>query len=204
MRSRAEHAPNRACGFVHLLWGVVTLYVGVRAAHLFLFPRAGKEIMETACPNCNSSNTMRLAIAYQTGTSTGTFQGLGTDIGGDVGGFGGLTSKQTLFAKQASPPSKPPSHPAGLILFGLGALCAFFACAYYSGEFAFDPSKIWIVVLIAGVIFLLIGTIILVEDHQKKKSMHELALMHWARQWICLKCGSKFKPKKLDFSDQST
>jgi hypothetical protein len=99
--------------------------------------------MKIKCPNCDSENTAKCSVAYQTGTSTGSFGGIGVDLQGDVGGFGGITSSQTLFAQTVSPPKAPSSSPVGMVLLIIGGALIFFSLAYYSGVFAFDRSRIW-------------------------------------------------------------
>jgi hypothetical protein len=52
--------PKRACGLVHLIWGVVTLCAGVLAARLFHFRNARKEnmsafIIKKTCEHCGGS-----------------------------------------------------------------------------------------------------------------------------------------------------
>lgn len=152
--------------------------------------------MQNSCPHCSSANTVRLAVAYQTGTSTGMFAGLGAD-GGNTIGLGGLTSKQTLFAQQAAPPKQPPSSLPGRVTLAIGLIAILLPWAY-----GFNPAMSYITWGI-GVVMLIISAIILIEDHRGKKQLHEYLLVQWARQWVCLQCGARFEPKKLDFSEES-
>lgn len=154
--------------------------------------------MKNKCPNCDSENTVKCSVVYQTGTTTGSFGGIGVDLQGDVGGFGGITSSQTLLAQTVSPPKAPSSSPVGMVLLIIGGALIFFSLAYYSVIFAFDRSRIWGFVLIIGVLIVTCGLVVLSIDHSSKAKLHSFALIKWGRQWVCLRCGTRFEPRLDD------
>jgi hypothetical protein len=151
--------------------------------------------MKNKCPSCDSENTIKSSVAYQAGTSTGSFGGIGIDLQGDIGSFGGINSSQTLFAQSVSPPKAPGSNPLGLVLLIIGGLSVVLGIGYYQDP---DTHKKWLCVLgiIFGVLFLIIGIIQLLIDHGRKRNYHEFILTKWASEWVCLRCGTKFEPRK--------
>jgi len=151
--------------------------------------------VNTKCPHCDSDNTRRVSVIYQTGTSVGSFGGIGVSLDGDVGSFGGISASQTLFARNFQPPARPSSNPIGLIVLTLGCGFVFASFAYYSGAFDFKPSQGWILVAVIGVLLLGAAMIILIADYDKKNRTHHSALKRWAHQWVCLRCGNRFNPE---------
>ena len=144
------------------------------------------------CPSCDSENTVKCFVAYQAGTNTGSFGGLGIDLQGDIGGFGGISSSQTLLAQSVSPPKAPGSNPLGLILLAGGVLAIILGIAYYND---LETHNKFMCVLIAclGFLSLLASIYILFIDHARLMKAHKRDLENWARQWVCLRCGTKFE-----------
>jgi DNA-directed RNA polymerase subunit RPC12/RpoP len=160
-----------------------------------------KAQMKIKCPSCDSEDTIRCSVAYQTGTTTGSFGGIGVDLQGDIGGFGGISSSQTLFAQSVSPPKAPASNPFALILLIVGGLSTLLGFAYYNDP---DTHKKWICVLMVciGILLLIIGIYILFVDHPRKMNFYNFTLIQWERQWVCLRCGTKFETRKpIEFID---
>jgi hypothetical protein len=161
--------------------------------------------MKTKCPSCDSENTTKCSVAYQTGTSTGSFGGIGIDLQGDIGGFGGVSSSQTLFAQSLSPPKVPNSNPLGLILLGIGGLTVLLLVlqAGLSDDSDAHNNGISILITIVGILLIIMGIFMLSTDHMRKLNLHNVALIKWERQWICMRCGTKFEPKKSDDFESS-
>jgi uncharacterized protein involved in exopolysaccharide biosynthesis len=128
---------------------------------------------------------------------------LGIDLQGDIGGFRGVNSSQTLLAQNVSPPQAAGSNPLGLILLIVGGLFIIFGVGgiFFRDDFVEtkDQTKWQFFFAVLGTLFGLTLSItaayILHTDGKRKKSYYEFALLKWSRQWVCLRCGTRFEPE---------
>ena len=132
-------------------------------------------------------------MAYQAGTTTGSFGGLGVDLQGDIGGFGGVSSSQTLFAQSVSPPKAPGSNPVGFIFLTVGALATILGIAYYQDPETHNKFGCVLATCI-GILCLIASIYILFIDHARLVRAHKRDVEEWTRQWVCMRCGTRFEP----------
>ena len=100
-----------------------------------------------ACTQCGSSETQRVSLAYELGTSSGWQAGVGVGASRGTGIIGGLTggvgASSTELAKRLAPPSEPeaPEDPQGCGWFALVAMLGFlgFAAIILFIEIGFYP-----------------------------------------------------------------
>ncbi len=157
-----------------------------------------------ACPNCNSDDTSTLKMVWMSGTSdiqskmTGVGVGVtghGLGIGAGVGKTKG-TSK-TLLSQAAQPPL-PPKYTEALVvalLAGLGV--AFFLFMGLLSDASSDGEigvvYEWTIMIAASAVAVAVYKVTSKSNANSKKA-YENRLAEYERQWICLRCGSKFKP----------
>lgn len=146
------------------------------------------------CPSCDSENTIKSQVAYQSGTSTGSFGGIGVDLQGDVGGFGGVSSSQTLFAQSVSPPTARGNNPRGLIGLIVGGILTIFSLGFYHNASGSSIKAVCVLLICAGILCLIGSLYFCFTDHALVMKAHKRDLEKWARQWVCLRCGTKFEP----------
>ena len=135
------------------------------------------------CPKCESENTQRLEVAYQSGTqnisTASNSAGLGFS-GGRIGIAGGVskTSGQTqsALAVACSPPVMKPTKPLKWAIAGSGALILW------------GISMHWVVPLI-GVALAVLNVRRLRSHSQFNSTEWPQLYQHWAESWICHKCG---------------
>jgi len=150
--------------------------------------------LDAQCPRCNSENTVKCAMAWQSGTTTSSFSGLGIDLGGDVGGFGGLTKSTTMLAATVAPPSKKPIN-VFLILLLIVMGLVFLGCV---GSLADeDNDSKWSCVF--GAIFCLgfigFSFFALAKDSKRRESVYNSQMHIYLRQWVCMRCGTIYEPR---------
>jgi hypothetical protein len=88
------------------------------------------------CPNCNSPDTRKFSVIYQSGTAIGDFSGgvIGTSRQGLSGGvFLGGTRNQTLLAHRVTPPCAVGNAPGCFVSLFTAFSTLFFIFALLSG-----------------------------------------------------------------------
>jgi hypothetical protein len=146
------------------------------------------------CPSCDSEDTIKCSVAYETGTTSGSFGGIGINLHGDIGSFSGRKRSQTLFAKSVSPPERTgDTSQVAIALLVVGALAAILGIGYYN-----DPDThaktICILITCAGFLCLAAAIYRLYVDHARMMEAHRRDMVQWARQWVCMRCGIRFEP----------
>jgi hypothetical protein len=132
------------------------------------------------CPKCNSSDTRKFSILYQSGTTLGDFTGGG--IGGSSSGLGGgifsgNSKNQTLLAQRVAPPKEDSNLPA---VTWIAAIVGFivtlpFGCGFGITAFA--------------VVFIGLGLVLAIGNSGDSLSARR---KRWENSWLCMKCGHGF------------
>jgi hypothetical protein len=140
------------------------------------------------CPKCQSENTQRLQVAYESGTSNIDTHSktVGGGLGGtSLGGGAAYTNttgvSQTRMAERASPPEKKGTAIA------VGAAIVFSLPAYL---FLSNGSFMW------GILFLslIAGAVWLAKEWIKYNSNVWPGLYDsWKKSWVCHKCGNIYQ-----------
>lgn len=128
------------------------------------------------CPKCNSDNTQRLSVIYQSGTqhisTTSRTYGGGGGSGFGVGGASTTTSgtSQSYLASKAAPPKKKPLALAiGIIVVGF--------LAFY-------------VQFLLALLILAAGGFLAYKAFRYNKEVYPGLRQEWQRSWHCNKCGT--------------
>ena len=139
------------------------------------------------CPKCESENTQRLEVAYQSGTlnvSTSTNStGIGFS-GGRLGIAGGVSTTsgqtQSALAVVCSPPVIKPTK---------ALKWAIAACVY--GILSGISMQWWVVSLINVAL-----AVFCVHRHRSNSKFNSTEwpplYRYWSESWICHKCGSNY------------
>lgn len=144
------------------------------------------------CPQCASPETRSFEMAYATSTSTGTLIASSYNFnGGGMTMTGGNIRQQSALAAYVTPPPRPQSAAAltgFMILFGflVGlSLCYVLTTAGYTlfGLLLFFvfPVGIGCPVWRSSA-----------REYAQKLAEYHLAVAHWRRSWICLRCGHRW------------
>lgn len=155
--------------------------------------------MSYDCPRCQSEQTQKVSIAYQSGISkinTSTTQGgvLVGNAGLNAGIGEGETSgvMQTEFSKSIAPPKEQPytfSFFISAIVFG--------PILVFLTIFKIDNSVtifLDFLLAIAAMIWAIKGI------HKHNKIQYPPLMERWQRQFICLRCGTIFEPNQQNTS----
>ena len=155
------------------------------------------------CPACNSENTVKCSVAYQAGTATSSFGGVGIDLSGDIGGFGGVGSSQTLLARSVSPPQprakvfNPLTSLFLIVTRSLFLIAGVIGTAYGIIDYT-EPTPHAklpdILTICLSVVCLFVAVYLLSAEHARVMEAHRRDLEKWARQWVCMTCGTRFEP----------
>lgn len=127
-----------------------------------------------SCPACGSENTIRFAMAFQSGITTG------------ASAHGGKSVQQSEISKATAPPVEPNFNSGVYGVLGLFGL----VFVYVAYQFNF----------ILGLFALVGGGIALVGAYQHEAKNYRANLetykalrVTWERSWLCQRCGAKFQ-----------
>jgi ribosomal protein S27AE len=144
------------------------------------------------CPECGSSDVVRVAIAYERDRRRASTQsvGIGAASGGlAIGAAASESTSHSIFSERLEPPKYQEQMPStGLCILVL-SLLAF--------TLAFPPLAI--VTIPAGFFGLRRPFRAFYAQQAQAKKDHSAALEDWERRWVCQRCGSvalddHFKP----------
>lgn len=148
------------------------------------------------CPSCDSKNTKTLAMVWAGGGRQGKsgFSGISVSTSGRVSvGVGrGRSSSQSHLAASCAPP-KLSSLPKIVI----GVLFIIFVVPLLKGILSvFSEPKLLDGILNFFICAPLLGLLIwgLIKIYKKMDAQNKAALSDYYKTWICLRCGTQFKP----------
>lgn len=135
------------------------------------------------CPTCNSENTQRLEVIYDSGTHDINTKSNSTGIGFGGGGIGfglGKTktrgTSQSGLAQKASPPSKKKIKVQVIsILIGLLLLSSHAV-----------QNKMF------GGVIMLVGAFFIYKKVSYNSKIFPGLYQSWLNSWLCTKCGNIF------------
>lgn len=155
------------------------------------------------CPQCQSQDVIRCAIAYEQGTTTiesrGTSTGGGSYTGSAVrtGDFvsGGVathqdirssSTSQTAFARRCAPPTS--TFKWALLATVIFAVADFFLLGLVAGG-DIRPSS-FVHLMYAGLGVSVLWLALTIFNWPK----HRARLARWRKAWVCVRCGHQFLP----------
>ena len=148
------------------------------------------------CPSCDSKNTKTLAMIWAGGSRTGQsgFGGVSVSTSGriSVGGGRGRSASQSHLAAGCAPP-KNSSMPKSVVV----VLFLMFAMPLLKGALSvFSEPKLMDGILNFIICAPLLGLLIwgLIKLYAKMESQNKTALSNYSKTWMCLRCGTQFKP----------
>jgi hypothetical protein len=155
------------------------------------------------CPQCQSQDVIRCAIAYEQGTTTSQSQGTSTGRGayteshvatGDVVSGGvtmnrdirSTTTSQTAFARRCAPPTSTWKY--ALLATVVFAVVDFFLFALVvDGDLR--PNS-FVHLMYAGLAVSVLWLALTIFNWPKYRAQ----LARWRKTWVCVRCGHQFLP----------
>jgi hypothetical protein len=136
------------------------------------------------CPKCESENTQRLEVAFNSGTqninTTSNSAGIGFGSGGRIG-FGGAVTKtsgqsQSALAASCAPPAKKPTKL--LVIAGIVGVM-----------FVSQVSQGLVGLTVLGLVIAGFSGYVGYTRHQYNLKEWPKLYQHWSESWLCHKCG---------------
>jgi hypothetical protein len=156
-------------------------------------PRTPEKV-DARCPKCNSDNTVKCSMAWQSGTTTSNIGGIGIDLAGDVGFGGGITKSSTLLASQVAPPKK--ESVSYILVFILVVVAIVFLLStglVLDGDT--DPRWPWGIAAFISFPILAFGVYCSDRDGKRREREHKDRIRAYLLQWVCLRCGTIYEPR---------
>jgi hypothetical protein len=142
------------------------------------------------CPDCASSNTQRVPLVYESGTSTintttktGAAGIFGTATGSGVAAVSNTTgTSQTATAARVAPPV-PASQTAAMVMMALGA---FFGLGMFVQP-GFLDKIVAVVVFAAPLLYFGYGKYKKADEYNR--TVYRSLRAQWEGSWLCHRCG---------------
>jgi hypothetical protein len=141
------------------------------------------------CKNCDSENTQKLSLIYESGTNniSTNSKTVGVGFGGGAIGIGSALTNtsgtsQSILAQKVSPPKKN-SYLLAVFVMIIGAL---FLCNLH--ELNIKETVFGLM----GIFLLGFGIKIFRVNYRYNSSTFSKKHLEWTKTWHCNKCGNKY------------